>query len=129
MAKVTGIGGVFLKARDPDMLRAWDQCHLGFDLETWGGACFRWQAPPPPAAEGMTIWSVFEEASTYFDPSPARVMINYRVDDLDALLAQLRADGCDVDAKVEDSEFGKFGWVMDPEGNRVELWQPPLRVA
>lgn len=87
MAKVTGIGGVFIKARDPDALRAWYRDRLGIELDDWGGACFRWQTPAAPAPEGMTVWSVFEESSTYFDPSPARIMINYRVDDLDALLA------------------------------------------
>lgn len=73
----------------------------------------------------MTIWSVFEESSDYFDPSKAPFMVNYRVDDLAAVLEALRAEGCEADAKMDESEFGKFGWVMDCEGNRIELWQPP----
>ena len=123
MKRVTGIGGVFLKAKDPKALGEWYRTHLGIDLEDWGGmlgTIFRWNDP-----EGMTLLSLFPTSSKKFDPSTSPVMINYRVDDLDALIAALRAEGCAVDEKVEDSEYGKFGWVMDPEGNRIELWQPP----
>lgn len=119
MKRVTGIGGIFFKATDPAALREWYQVHLGIPLEEWGGAIFRW------TEGGTTVWSPFSAESTYFAPSQAPFMINYRVDDLHALLAVLRSEGCDVDDKVEESEFGKFGWVMDPEGNKVELWQPP----
>lgn len=125
MKRVTGIGGVFIKARDPEALRAWYETHLGFDLEPWGGAVFRWQTPERPEPDGATVWSLFDADSSYFAPSSAPFMINYRVADLDALLSALRAEGCDVDDRVEDSEQGRFGWVMDPEGNRVELWEPP----
>ncbi|GMV40587.1 MAG: glyoxalase [Myxococcales bacterium] len=119
MKRVTGIGGIFFKATDPAALREWYQVHLGIPLEEWGGAIFRW------TEGGTTVWSPFSAESTYFAPSQAPFMINYRVDDLHALLAVLRSEGCDVDDKVEESEFGKFGWVMDPEGNRIELWEPP----
>jgi predicted enzyme related to lactoylglutathione lyase len=125
MQRVTGIGGIFIKARDPERLRAWYRDHLGIDVQDWGGAVFRWQTPERPEPEGSTTWSVFAEDSDYFAPSRARFMVNYRVDDLDAVLAALRAEGCEVDERIEASEFGRFGWVMDPEGNRVELWQPP----
>jgi predicted enzyme related to lactoylglutathione lyase len=86
---------------------------------------FRWSEPADAAADGMTIWNVFAADSDYFDPSSAPFMINFRVSDLETVLAALRAEGCAVDERTEVSEFGKFGWVMDPEGNRIELWQPP----
>ena len=123
--RVTGIGGVFFKARDPKALGAWYQKHLGIAVEDWGGAVFRWVSDDNPTGTGTTTWSPFSESSSYFAPSPARFMINYRVADLHALLAALRSEGCAVDDKVDESEYGKFGWVMDPEGNRIELWQPP----
>ncbi|PKN55329.1 MAG: glyoxalase [Deltaproteobacteria bacterium HGW-Deltaproteobacteria-14] len=125
MKRVVGVGGVFFKARDPEALRAWYQRHLGFPLEPWGGAVFRWQTPERPEPDGATVWSLFDADATYFAPSSAPFMINYRVADLTALLAALRAEGCDVDERTEVSEQGSFGWVMDPEGNRVELWEPP----
>jgi predicted enzyme related to lactoylglutathione lyase len=125
MPRVTGIGGVFMKAKDPKALKAWYQRHLGVPLEEWGGAAFAWRSAENPDGVGTTVWSLFEDTSDYFDPSPSRFMINYRVDDLHGLLAALRSEGCDVDEKVQDYEYGKFGWVMDPEGNRVELWEPP----
>ena len=125
MKRVTGIGGVFIKSQDPDRLRAWYKKHLGFDLTEWGGAVFLWQTPEQPNPGGCTVWSVFDHDSDYFAPSTAPFMVNYRVDDLDALLTVLREEGCEVDDKTEDGELGKVGWVMDPDGNRVELWQPP----
>ncbi|WP_257385235.1 VOC family protein [Tahibacter caeni] len=124
MKRVTGIGGIFIKARDPDALREWYRTHLGLDVTEWGGVVFRWNDDNPEAV-GTTIWSLFKQDSTYFAPSTAPFMINYRVEDLDALLAALRAEGCAVDDKVDESEYGKFGWVVDPEGNKIELWQPP----
>lgn len=125
MRRVTGIGGIFIKSKDPDRLRAWYRDHLGMDVQDWGGMTFQWQTPEHPNPDGATVWSVFKDSSTYFAPSTAPFMVNYRVDDLHAVLAALREEGCDVDAKVEESEFGKFGWVMDPDGNRIELWEPP----
>ena len=125
LKRVTGIGGVFFKARDPKALGEWYRKHLGIAVEDWGGAAFRWKSDDNPEGVGTTIWNPFPESSTDFGPSEARLMINYRVPDLRALLAALRSEGCAVDDKVDESEFGKFGWVMDPEGNRIELWQPP----
>ncbi|CAN5162814.1 VOC family protein [soil metagenome] len=125
MTRVTGIGGIFFKAADAAALREWYSRHLGISLEDWGGTAFSWQTPANPSGVGTTVWSVFEESSTYFAPSTARFMINYRVEDLHEILGALRAEGCDVADKVDESELGKFGWVMDPEGNRIELWQPP----
>lgn len=125
MPRVTGIGGVFFKARDAAALREWYRRHLEIDIQPWGGATFLWRREDGGEPDGATVWSIFPGDSTYFAPSTARFMINYRVDDLESVLAQLRREGCDVDEKVEVSEYGKFGWVMDPEGNRVELWEPP----
>jgi catechol 2,3-dioxygenase-like lactoylglutathione lyase family enzyme len=125
MKRVVGIGGVFIKARDPEALKAWYRDHLGMEPEEWGGMAFHWNRPDGPGDKGATIWSVFEQNSGYFAPSSAPFMVNYIVPDLHALLAALRREGCDVDDKTEESEYGKFGWVMDPEGNRVELWEPP----
>ena len=123
--RVTGIGGIFFKARDPQALREWYRRHLGIDVQPWGGASFRWHDPELPEPDGSTVWNIFPASTTYFAPSEAGFMINYRVDDLAAVLDALRAEGCAVDERVDDSEYGKFGWVMDPEGNRIELWQPP----
>jgi predicted enzyme related to lactoylglutathione lyase len=117
--RVIGIGGVFIKARDPKALGEWYRKHLGIDVQAWNGAAFQ------SAGGETTVWSLFPEASTYFAPSKAAFMVNYRVPDLDRVLAALRAEGCAVDERTETSEYGKFGWVMDPEGNRLELWQPP----
>ena len=125
MQRVTGIGGVFFKARDPEALAEWYRQHLGLEVEEWGGVAFRWVTPDNPSGTGTTVWSPFAADTDYFAPSAASFMVNYRVADLHALLAQLRAEGCAVDDKVEESEQGAFGWVMDPEGNRLELWQPP----
>ena len=124
MAKVTGIGGVFLKCRgDSAALAAWYQTHLGLPLETWGGAILRW---PDDKAEdqGLTVWSLADKDSQWFSPSDSALMINYRVDDMDALLAQLRAAGIEMVGGPESHENGKFAWIMDPDGNKVELWQP-----
>lgn len=125
MQRVTGIGGIFFKAQDPAALREWYKKHLGIEILDWGGAVFAWGQPDNPAASCSTVWSIFPRSSDYFAPGTANFMINYRVADLDALLAALRAEGCNVDERVEESAFGKFGWVIDPEGNKVELWQPP----
>ncbi len=125
MKRVTGIGGVFFKSKDPKALAEWYRVHLGLNVEEWGGVAFKWVTPENPAGTGSTVWSPFAEDTGYFAPSPASFMVNYRVEDLHALLATLRAEGCEVEDRVEESEYGKFGWVMDPEGNKLELWQPP----
>jgi predicted enzyme related to lactoylglutathione lyase len=123
--RVTGIGGIFFKARDPKALGEWYRRHLGVPVQEWGGAAFSWAGPDNPGGVGTTVWSPFAADTTYFAPGTASFMVNYRVADLHALLATLRAEGCQVEDKVEESEFGKFGWVIDPEGNKIELWQPP----
>ena len=125
MKRVTGIGGIFFKAKDPATLQAWYKRHLGLDLQPWGGAAFTWTDDAGKPIGGTTIWSVMSEQADTFAPSTAPFMINYRVADVHALVAALREEGCNVLDKVDDSEYGKFGWVIDPEGNKVELWQPP----
>jgi len=125
MKRVTGIGGIFFKSKDPKALGAWYKRHLGIDVQDWGGAAFTWADAEGKPTGGTTIWSVGAADGDWFAPSPASFMINYRVEDLATLLQTLRAEGCTVLDKTEDSEYGKFGWVMDPEGHKVELWQPP----
>lgn len=124
MRRVTGIGGIFFKSRDPQALADWYRTHLGMAVEPWGGVAFRW-ADDNPSGTGTTIWSPFKDDTGYMDPSTAPFMVNFRVEDLHGLLAALRAEGCQVLDKVDESEYGKFGWVLDPEGNKLELWQPP----
>jgi predicted enzyme related to lactoylglutathione lyase len=123
MARVTGIGGIFLKARDPKALSAWYAEHLGIQLSEYGGATMMW-SDEIPAGTGQTVWSIFADDSPYFGPGAQRSMVNYRVDDLDGLLEKLRAANVPIDPKREDCSFGRFAWITDPEGNRLELWQP-----
>lgn len=125
MKRVTGIGGIFFQARDAPALRAWYQRHLGVDVQEWGGAAFTWTDEKGQPVAGTTIWSVSPSDDQHFVPGTASFMINYRVEDLRALVKVLREEGCNVHEKIDDSEYGLFGWVIDPEGNKVELWQPP----
>ncbi len=125
MKRVTGIGGIFFKAKDAASLRAWYKSHLGIDVQEWGGTAFRWVDADGKPTAGTTVWSVSDGGGNYFAPSTSSFMVNYRVEDVHALVQQLRAEGCSVLEKVEESEYGKFGWVIDPEGNKVELWEPP----
>ena len=125
MKRVTGIGGIFFHAQDPAALRAWYKTHLGVDVQDWGGAAFVWADENGNPTRGTTVWSIGAAGGDQFAPSRSPFMINYRVDDLAALLQALRDEGCHVLEKTDDSEYGKFGWVIDPEGNKVELWQPP----
>jgi predicted enzyme related to lactoylglutathione lyase len=126
MARITGIGGVFFKSKnDRAALEAWYQKHLGMSLEAWGGAILRW---PDDKAEdkGLTVWTVAEKESKWFSPSDSSFMINYRVDNLDEMIAQLRAGGVEIIQGPESHENGKFAWLMDPDGNKVELWEPMI---
>ena len=125
MKRVTGIGGIFFKAKDAPALQAWYQRHLGIDVQPWGGAAFSWTDAAGNPTGGTTAWSIAPEESAQFAPSHAAFMINYRVDDVHALVAALKAEGCNVLDTIDDSAYGKFGHVFDPEGNKVELWQPP----
>lgn len=124
MAKVTGIGGVFFKATgDHKALAAWYQKHLGITLEPWGGALLKWPEDRRPDG-GLTVWHVAAADTAWFSPSHSPFMINYRVDDLEALVAQLARDGIALLKGPDIDENGKFAWVLDPDGNKVELWEP-----
>lgn len=124
MKKVTGIGGIFFKSQNPEQLREWYKQHLGINSESWG-TIFQWRDLDDPQKEGYTVWSPFKQETTYFDPSDKQFMINFRVDNLEQLLDALRQEGVTVMPNVEESEFGKFGWIIDNEGNKIELWEPP----
>ena len=124
------VTGLCVAARGTDYVKAalaaWYRDRLGVPLEEWGGAVFRWR-DHDPAGDAYTVWTPFSADTDYFAPGEQTFMVNFRVRDLDAMLAQLRAAGCRVEDKVEDSEFGRFGWVIDPEGNKIELWEPPRK--
>jgi predicted enzyme related to lactoylglutathione lyase len=121
MRRVIGLGGVFFKARDPEALYAWYEKHLGVKRDSPQSATFLNKGDEG----GMTVWSIFPSDSTYFGPAPSPFMLNYRVEDLDALLMALAEEGVWIDPKREEYEYGKFAWIRDLEGNRVELWEPP----
>ena len=125
MKRVTGIGGIFFKANDPASLQAWYKRHLGIDVQEWGGAIFRWAEGIETPGAGSTVWSISPDDDGGFAPSTAPFRINYRVEDALGLAATLRDEGCNVLDETHESEFGIFVWVIDPEGNKVELWQPP----
>lgn len=123
MARVTGVGGVFLRSKDPKAMAKWYAEHLGIKLSDFNGSAFQW-SDEVPAGTGMTAWSAFPQDTGYFGSPEQAVMINYRVDDLEALLIQLASAGVWIDPKREDYGYGRFAWIKDCDGNRVELWQP-----
>ena len=125
MAKVIGLGGVFFKSRDPQALGEWYQKWLGVPVESaWGGATFKPDQMPPG---GYSVWSPFPADTKYFAPAEQSFMMNLVVDDLDGVLAQVSEGGAEIVGEIEESDFGRFGWFLDPEGNKVELWQPPAK--
>lgn len=125
MKRVTGIGGIFFKAKDTRKLQTWYKKHLGIPLDpTWGGWQFHWRDAKNPKKKGYTVWSAFDAGTDYFKPSKKSFMFNFRVSNLDRVLAGLKQEGVWVDPKTEDTPYGKFGWIMDCEGNRIELWEP-----
>ncbi len=115
---------MFFKAKDPEKLRAWYQEHLGLEFDTYGSVVFDCPADEEQQKTAQTVWSLFPVDTKYFDPSSVPFMINYRVENLAAVLAQLTSEGVAVDERVEEYEYGRFAWLMDPEGNRIELWEP-----
>mgnify|MGYP006318793941 FL=1 len=121
MAKVLGVGGIFFKSPDPAALMAWYQRHLGFSTETTGYTCF---TPATMPAAGATVFSAFKAETTHFAPSTREFMFNLVVDDLDGALKQVVEGGAKLADDVQDYDYGRFGWFMDPDGNKVELWQP-----
>lgn len=124
MRRVTGIGGIFFKARNASALRDWYRRHLGVDVQSWGGTAFSWTDAEGQPAAGTTAWCIQADGES-FAPGSASFMVNYRVADLHTLVKALREEGCNVLEKIEESEYGKFAWVVDPEGNKIELWEPP----
>src|SRR2546421_70229 len=125
MKRVTGIGGIFFKAKDAPALQAWYKRHLGIDVQEWGGTAFTLADGESKPVGGTTVWFIVSEQSAQFALSTAIFMVNYRVEDLHALVKVLRKEGCNVLEKIDDSDYGKFAWVIDPKGKKVELWQPP----
>ena len=123
MKRVTGIGGIFFKSQDPKQLKDWYRQHLGIESDDYG-ATFQWRDENDPQQIGNTVWSPFPQDTKYFNPSTAPFMINYRVADLEGLLAALREEGVTVEDKIENYDYGRFAWITDPEGNRIELWEP-----
>lgn len=123
MKKVTGIGGIFFKCKDPNKMNEWYKTHLGFDTTPYG-TNFEWRQDADPTKKGSTQWCPFAETTTYFEPSTKDFMINYRVENLEALVEQLKAEGVTIVDKIEASEYGKFVHILDVEGNKVELWEP-----
>ncbi len=121
---ITGIGGIFFKSGNPDALRAWYRTHLGIKSAGWGGYAFQWHPKDQPAETGYTVWSAFPDSSDYFEPSDAHFMVSYRVVGLDDLVAELRRSGVTVIGEIEGHPNGRFAWIVDPDGRKVELWEP-----
>ena len=120
MKRVTGLGGIFFKSEDPKQLNSWYKDHLGVE------GLFKWNDPDKPDAKepAQTIWSTFKKDSAYFSPSEKPFMLNYRVENLVKLLEVLKDEGVQIVGEIEEYPYGKFGWIMDPEGNKIELWEP-----
>ncbi|MDX1671430.1 MAG: VOC family protein [Balneolaceae bacterium] len=128
MKRVTGLGGFFFKADEPKKLGDWYSKHLGVPIDrSYGGYGFRWRDLDNPDLEGRTEWAPFSRDTNYFDPSEKPFMFNFRVADLERLLELLEKEGIKQVGEVETFEYGKFAWIMDPEGNKVELWEPPAQ--
>ncbi len=126
LKRVIGLGGIFFKSDNPQALYSWYEKHLGIRREPHGeGVLWEWRAADQPETKGANVWSIFPRDTKYFQPSQSSFMINYRVDDLNALLSELNKEGVEIDPHREDYNYGRFAWVMDPEGNRVELWELP----
>lgn len=121
--RVKGVGGVFFKSPDPGALKAWYSKHLNIDSGEHG-ALFKWKQEEDPEKSGYTAWSIFPEDTTYFNPAKRDFMFNYIVDNLEELLKVLEEEGVQVVGKMEEYPYGKFGWIMDPDGNKIELWEP-----
>jgi predicted enzyme related to lactoylglutathione lyase len=123
MKRVTGVGGIFFKCEDPDKIKAWYADHLGFQTDQWG-TNFEWRQASDPQKKGFTQWSPFSANTKYFEPSTREFMINFRVENLEALVPILKAEGVTVLDEIESFDYGKFVHILDPEGNKIELWEP-----
>ena len=124
MKRVTGIGGIFFKCNDAAKQGEWYEKHLGIKIEEWGGSLFWWRHINNPEMKGSTTWSPFKKDTTYFSPSEKDFMFNYRVENLNELLKVLEEEGIEQVGEMQEFEYGKFAWIMDPEGNKIELWEP-----
>ncbi len=123
MKRVTGIGGIFFKSKNPQQTQEWYQQHLGIKSEAWG-ATLKWRDFDDPTRIGTTAWSPMKADTPYFAPSTSEFMVNYRVDDLEALLMALKAEGVEQLGEMQAFDYGKFAWILDPDGNKIELWEP-----
>ncbi|MDB5231694.1 MAG: hypothetical protein JWN76_2499 [Chitinophagaceae bacterium] len=123
MKRVTGLGGIFFKCKDPKKMREWYQTHLGLSTNQYG-AVFEWRQGADTTKKGFTQWSPFGEATKYFEPSTKDFMINYRVENLEGLVDELKKEGVTITDKIQSVEYGKFVHIVDIEGNKIELWQP-----
>jgi predicted enzyme related to lactoylglutathione lyase len=123
MKKVTGIGGIFFKCKDPNKMKEWYKTHLGFDTGQYG-TNFEWREDEDPTKKGSTQWSPFAETTKYFEPSTKDFMVNYRVENLEALVEELKKEGVTIVDNIEAFDYGKFVHIIDVEGNKVELWEP-----
>ena len=129
MQRVTGIGGIFIKADDPEKLYRWYEEHLGMKRDETTVVNFHWRDADDPSQKGRTIVAIFPRNTAYFGTGSSTFMMNYRVKDLDALLEVLATKGVEIDPHRENHEYGRFAWIIDPEGNRIELWEPPKEGA
>ena len=120
--KVTGIGGIFFKCQNPEAVRTWYAQHLGLPTDDYG-ATFEWRHADKPSVKGNTVWGTFKAENKYFEPSTKEFMFNFRVENLDYLLEELKKEGIEPLGEVQEYDFGKFAHIMDPEGNKIELWQ------
>ena len=123
MKKVTGIGGIFFKCKDPNAINEWYKTHLGFNTSPYGTS-FEWRDIEDSNKKGLTQWNPFKESTKYFEPSTKDFMINYRVENLNALVEQLKTEGVTIVDKIEDTDYGKFVHILDVEGNKIQLWEP-----
>jgi len=123
MKRVTGIGGIFFKTKDPQQSKKWYQNHLGIESDEYG-ATFKWLEKENPTKEGNTVWNAFPDDTQYFNPAEQEFMINYRVENLEALLVALKEEGVTIVGEMESFEYGKFAWILDPDGYKIELWEP-----
>ncbi len=124
MKRVTGLGGVFFKTQDPSALKEWYQRHLGINLDPQQGTSFEWRQANNPNSKGFTAWSPFAADTSYFEPSTKDFMVNYRVADLEGLLEVLKEEGVEIVGEIQTFDYGKFGHILDLEGNKIELWEP-----
>ncbi|PSL44185.1 lactoylglutathione lyase [Chitinophaga niastensis] len=128
MKKVTGVGGIFFKSKYPDQLKEWYAKNLGFQTDAYG-TMFEWRKSDDPDQKGLTVWNPFPDDTTYFAPSKKEFMVNYIVENLEELVLQLKQDGVTILDEIAVSDYGKFVHILDPEGNSIELWEPPVNPA